>query len=91
MFDGYLRLWPIVMIVRTYGSCRKNIENFVFLTSQRKIGQGVYILSYLLNISMKSLLSFFCWKGNIPSYRKLTLKKIYALGNSRQGNSRQGN
>ena len=23
---------------------------------------------------------------NIPYYRKLTLKKIYALGNSRQGN-----
>ena len=31
---------PIVMILRTYGSCRKNIDNFVYITTQteRKIG-----------------------------------------------------
>ena len=56
------------MIVRTYGSCRKNIDNFVILTLQRKIGQGIYILSYLLNVSMKSLHSFFVGKVIYSSF-----------------------
>ena len=29
LFYGRLWIWPIVMIVRTYGSRRKNIDNFV--------------------------------------------------------------
>ena len=61
LFDGRFTVWPIFMIVQTDESCRKNIENFVSLTSGRKIGH-VYILSYLLNGSMKSLDSFFVGK-----------------------------
>ena len=29
LFYGRLWIWPIVMIVRINGSCRKNIDNFV--------------------------------------------------------------
>ena len=50
LFYNHLWVWPIVMLV-TYGSCRKYIDNF-----------GVYILSYLLNVSIKSLHSFFVGK-----------------------------
>ena len=30
LFYCRLRVWPIVMIVQTYGSCRKIIDNFGF-------------------------------------------------------------
>ena len=31
IISGRLWVWPIVMIVKIYGSCKKNIDNFVFI------------------------------------------------------------
>ena len=66
-WNGY-NIHFVVRSFEVWPRAGKNIDNFVFLMSQRKIGQDVDILSYLLNGSMKSLHSFFCWKGNILQF-----------------------
>ena len=41
LFYRRLWVWPIVMIVRTYGSCRKNIDNFVSWRRKGKLDKEI--------------------------------------------------
>ena len=64
LFYSRLWVWPIVMIVQTYGSCRRNIDNFVFDVTKENWTRCLYlIISFKLLNEITSL--FFCWESNI--------------------------
>ena len=78
-FYSRLRVWPIVMIVQTYGNRRKNIDNFGFLMLQRKIGQGFSILSYFFKHLNEITSFFFCWEGNIIWFSCIMFTGLYVV------------